>query len=303
MPKSRPYRSLLLLLACAVLLGGTVFCNSDPNSASTEKAPGKPILTPTGPELVLRPSMAQTLHAASPRATRFEWALQGEGKLSPGDGDTVLYTAPDHAGAFALVTVVAHNSDGASLQSSISISTAAPPVVRLDALGIPAGWMGPEDPTSVIKLSPSPTGCRTGADCVQIRYQGGATWAGMVWWPKACGPKGTEEAWRRAKDCSCSIDVLKAGNLRAAKRVSFWARGEKGGEVVEFKVGDDTLCPLPGRSSGLLTLSADWKPYEIDLAGLEMKRTVALFLWSADDLHNQKGATFYLDDVQFEGTQ
>jgi hypothetical protein len=247
--------------------------------------------------------MSQSLHAVSPGAMRFEWALQGEGKLSPGDGDTVLYTAPDHGGAIALATVVAHNRDGASPQSSISISTAAPPAVRLDAVGIPGGWMAPRDPTSVINLSSSAAGCRTGADCIEVRYRAGATWAGVVWWPKACGPSGTPDAWRRARDCSCAIDVLKAGNLRAVNRVSFWARGERGGEVVEFKVGDDTLCPLPGRSSGTLTLTADWRPYDIDLAGLDMRRSVGLFTWTATDLHNPKGATFYLDDVQFEGAQ
>jgi hypothetical protein len=85
--------------------------------------------------------------------------------------------------------------------------------------------------------------------------------------------------------------------------VSFWARGEKGGEVAEFKVGDDTLCPLPGRSSDSLTLTADWRKYEIDLAGLDMRRAVGLFTWVATELHNPQGATIYLDDVQFEGTR
>jgi hypothetical protein len=292
--------SPFLLLACSLALASsTTFCNSDSSSAAAEKAPGKPSLTPTGPELMLQPNMPQSLHAASPGAARFEWDLQGEGQLSQGDGDTVLYTAPDHGGAIALVTVIAHNQDGASPQSSISISTVAPSAVQLDAIGIPAGWMTP----AAINLSSGTARCHSGADCTQVHYRAGSTWAGVVWWPKACGEKGTPEAWRRAKDCSCAVDVLRAGNLHTISRVRFWARGERGGEVVEFKVGDDTLCPLSGRSSGLTTLTTDWKPYDIDLGGLEMTRAVGLFIWVANDQHNPQGATFYLDDVQFEGTR
>src|SRR5436309_2183137 len=168
MIKSRPYKaSPLLLLACSLVLAGTAFCSPSPNSAPDDKkSPSKPTLTPTGPELVLQPNMSQTLHAISPGATRFEWALQGEGKLSPGDGERVLFTAPDHGGAVSLVTVVAHNGQGASPQSSITISTAASPAVRLDAIGIPAGWMfgNPSQKLDkIISLSPSKSGCHTGA--------------------------------------------------------------------------------------------------------------------------------------------
>ena len=159
------------------------------------------------------------------------------------------------------------------------------------------------DPSSVIDLSPSPGGCHTGADCIQVRYRTGAVFAGIVWWPKTCGSTGTPDAWQQAKSCACAIDLLKVGHFGRVSKVSFWARGERGGEVIEFKVGDDTLCPLPGRSSGPLTLSTDWKRYEIDLTDFDLKRAVDLFMWIATDLHNPNGATFYLDDVQFEGKE
>jgi len=301
----RPVNLPLFLLACTLVLAGTECCGSASKPVEAEAAaPAKPSLTPTGPELVLQPGAAQTLHSTSPGATRFEWALEGEGKLAPGDGDTVLYTAPDHGGAMALVTVVAHNKEGASPQSSISISTAAtPPAVSLASIGIPAGWMADGDSTAAISLSTGSSGCHTGADCIQITYRAVGEWAGIVWWPKACGPNGAPASWQRARACSCSTDVLRAGNLHSIGKVSFWARGESGREVVEFKVGDDTLCPLPGRSSGDLTLTADWRRYEIDLGGLDMRRAAALFTWVATKLHNPKGATFYLDDVQFEGAR
>ena len=50
-------------------------------------------------------------------------------------------------------------------------------------------------------------------------------------------------------------------------------------------------------------MTAEWKRYEIDLAGLDMRRAVGLFMWVATDLQNPKGATFYLDNVQFESTK
>jgi len=297
--------SLFLLLACLLALTGTAFCSSEPGSSHKDKVPSKPSLTPKGPELILQPSRAQVLHAVASGATRFEWALQGEGKLSSGDGDTVLYTAPEHGGAIALVSVVAHNQEGASPQSSVLISTAAPPVVRLDTVGIPAGWMASGDTSSMIELSGSPAGRHTGADCIKARYihRPKQTFAAVMWWPKACGLSGIRDAWSQVKACSCSVDVLKAGNLRSANRMTFWARGERGGEVIEFKVGDDKICPLPGSSSDPLTLTTDWKQYEVDISGLDMKKAVALFTWVATDLHNPNGATFYLDDIQFEGAR
>lgn len=294
----------LLCLTCLLLFVVTVSCDSRPEAPLGPSAPpSKPTLTPTGTELVLDPGMAQNLHSTSPGAERFEWALQGEGKISSGEGDTVLYTAPEHSGAVALITVVAHNEKGASPQSSISISTAAAPAVGLGSIGIPGGWMAAGDPATEITLSGSTAGCHSGADCFQIRYKAASDFAGIVWWPKSCGPSGTPAAWQRARDCSCATDLLRAGNLRTVSRVSFWARGERGREVVELKVGDETLCPTPARSSGDLTLTSEWRRYEIDLAGLDLKRAVALFAWVATKLHNPKGATFYLDDVQFEGSR
>ncbi len=194
----------------------------------------------------------------------------------------------------------------ASPQSSLSTSAARSAAVRLDALGIPAGWMSGNpslNPASLISLSTSKTGCHTGADCLQIDYKTGAGWAGIVWWPKACGLSGTPAAWRRVQNCSCAVDALRKGNLRTISKVSFWARGKRGGEIIEFKVGGASLCPVPGRPSGLLTLAADWRPYEISLAGFNMRRAVGLFTWVATDSYNSQGATFYLDDVQLEGTR
>lgn len=248
--------------------------------------------------------MMQRLRASAAGATRFAWSLSGEGTISPGNSDTVLYTAPDHQGAMALITVSALNGAGASPQASISISTLSMTAVRLDALGIPAGWMsGASDPNPYLQLTSGAPKCHTGSSCIKVRFRPGATFAGIVWWPAACGPEGSDAAWQEVKSGHCATDVAAAGGLRTVNRATFWARGEKGGEIVELKVGDTALLPRPGRSTGLLTLSPNWQPYELDLTELDMHRAVSLFTVLATDLHNPKGATFYLDDIQYEGTK
>jgi hypothetical protein len=298
-------RILFLFLSCSLIASGAAFCGSDAKAALGDKAPpAKPTLTPTGPDLVLKPGTMQRLRATAAGATRFEWSLQGEGKISSANGDTILYTAPDRPGLMAMVTVLAYNGALASPPSSISISTLASSAVGLDAMGIPAGWMaGAPDPTPFLHLSSGAPGCHSGATCIKVKFHAGATWAGILWWPVACGPDGRPAVWQRVKSGVCATDVLAAGNLHSVSRASFWARGDRGGEVVELKVGDSELLPLPGRSTGKLTLSASWKEYGIDLSGLDMRHAVALFMVLATDLHNPKGATFYLDEIQFEGAR
>jgi hypothetical protein len=217
----------------------------------------------------------------------------------------VVYTAPDQPGVMALISVSAHSGALASPPSSISISTApAAPAVSLDAVGIPAGSMaGAPDPSPYLHLSSGAPDCHKGTTCIKVRYRQGAVWAGILWWPTACGGTGSPDAWQRVKTGSCAADLLAAGNLQTITRASFWARGERGGEVVELKVGDSEMLPHPERSTGPITLSASWQHYSIDLGGLDMRHAAALFTVVATDLHDPKGATFYLDEVQFEGTR
>ena len=49
-------------------------------------------------------------------------------------------------------------------------------------------------------------------------------------------------------------------NLTKAKKLSFWARGDKGGEIVEFKLGG-TAANYPDSenlTTGALTLKNEW---------------------------------------------
>jgi len=186
--------------------------------------------------------------------------------------------------------------------SVISITASEIASVRLNDLGaIPAGWMsGGSNPADFIHLETG-TNCHTGADCLRFGYQSGGDWAGVTWWPLACGETGTAAAWSKLRNGTCGVNVLKMGNLSAVSRLTFWARGERGGEVVEFKVGGADLPPSPGGSTGKVRLESAWKVYTIDLGKMDMTDAAGLFFWIATDADNPQGAVFYLDDIQFEG--
>ncbi|MCA1620967.1 MAG: hypothetical protein LC795_17000 [Acidobacteria bacterium] len=124
-----------------------------------------------------------------------------------------------------------------------------------------------------------------------------------MWWPRACGASGTDDAWAKLKRGGCGIDVREAGGLRSVARLTFMAKGESGREVLEFKVGADDVEPSPARPLVSVTLTRDWRKYEVDLKGADLKRASALFVWAATDAANPPGAIFYLDDIQFEGVK
>jgi hypothetical protein len=107
-------------------------------------------------------------------------------------------------------------------------------------------------------------------------------------------------------------------NLSGARRLTFWARGATGREVVEFKFGgidcrkprgdpgksrppcnyvDSTSQPL---STGPLLLKPYWKQYAIDLSGHDLSCVLGGFCWVASALYNPAECVLYLDDVVIE---
>ena len=252
-----------------------------------------------------------TIRASAAGADGYYWELQGDGDIPETTADAILYTAPEEGDTVAILTVTAYNDQGVSPPTSLTINIEARAIpvtasVSLDALAIPAGWMtgsSGKDPEPFIDLATSPTDCYTGSDCFQISYEPGGIWGGIFWWPLICGESGTDEAWNRVTSGTCGINVLEAGSLSAVHRLTFYARGDQGGEIVEFKVGAVDILPKPGRSLGKVTLTLNWEQYEIDLGGMYLTDAIGLFSWVAADDFNPQGAIFYLDDIQFEGVK
>ena len=87
--------------------------------------------------------------------------------------------------------------------------------------------------------------------------------------------------------------------------ITFWARGERGIEIVEFKAGG--IKPEGKKysdsfevSTGKVYLEKDWKKYTIDLEGTNLSSVIGGFCWVASHSANPNGLTFYVDDIQFE---
>ncbi len=85
--------------------------------------------------------------------------------------------------------------------------------------------------------------------------------------------------------------------------MTFWAKGETGNEIVEFKTGgiqgqkyEDSFV----KSLGRIKLSQSWKQYDIDITDQDLSSVIGAFVWVASKDTNPKGLTFYLKDIYFE---
>ena len=154
---------------------------------------------------------------------------------------------------------------------------------------VPSGWMGDYGDLKVD--DGNTTDPADGKTAVKITYSGkatqGANWAGIFWQHPA-------NNWGE-----------KPGgfDLTGMKRLTFWARGENGGEkIAEFKVGGITgeHGDSDSASIGPVSLTKEWKKYTIDLADKNLSHIVGGFAWSASRDDNPNGFVIYLDEIRFE---
>jgi hypothetical protein len=152
----------------------------------------------------------------------------------------------------------------------------------------PTGWMGD---TADIKVGAAYIGDRAdlGKSCMKINYlaRGKKRWASICW----------------------QYPINNWGNLQGgrdltgAKYLTFWAKGEKGGEdIAEFKMGGikgkypdlDTACIGP------VKLNKEWTQYKIDLKKKNLKHVIGGFCFTVLGIDNRKGCSFYLAQVKYE---
>jgi len=154
---------------------------------------------------------------------------------------------------------------------------------------IGSGWMG--DYSDIRMNDRYMENPHSGTTCIQIEYlprrSQGAGWMGMYWQNPA-------NNWGSKK----------AGfDLTGAKKLTFWARGEKGGEIVsEFKIGGITgeFSDTDSAGIGPAMLTQEWKQYEIDLEGKDLSHIIGGFCLSANSDDNPDGFIIYLDDIKYE---
>ncbi|MCK5215445.1 MAG: hypothetical protein KAR05_08840 [Candidatus Omnitrophica bacterium] len=92
-------------------------------------------------------------------------------------------------------------------------------------------------------------------------------------------------------------------NLEGASRLTFWARGEKGGErIEEFSIGgiDGEYADSDMAIIGPVILTDEWNEYIIDLRGKDLSYISGGFTWTSNVEVNPESCVFYLDNIQFE---
>lgn len=153
---------------------------------------------------------------------------------------------------------------------------------------IPSGWMGDYGSIKLDRgLRDNP---HSGATCIKITYTGqptqGAGWVGIYW-------QNPENNWG-SKDGGF--------NLSGAKNLTFWARGEKGSEKLEFKTGGITGTYPDSDMNGIgpLELTKEWQQYTINLEGLDLSYISGGFVFAASMMDNPDGFVIYLDDIIYE---
>lgn len=94
-------------------------------------------------------------------------------------------------------------------------------------------------------------------------------------------------------------------DIKGATRLVFYARGERGGEIIEAKVailgnqpcGDSTLLPA---ESGYIRLTNEWKQYSICLRYFDLSRVITPFAIFVEGKHNRQSVRVFLDEIYFE---
>jgi len=159
----------------------------------------------------------------------------------------------------------------------------------LDTKFYPSGWMGDgEYGEKYVSYKRRPGSINNNSTTViQISYRKGPkNWAGIYWqfpdgnWGKQPGR-----------------------NLIGAKKITFFAKGEKGGEIVEFKSGgirgqykDSYVVSL-----GKIVLNQKWSQYSIDLAKSDLSSVIGAFAWVVSATDNEGGEVItYIAELTIE---
>jgi hypothetical protein len=157
----------------------------------------------------------------------------------------------------------------------------------------PSGWMGDGMAgTKFVELNEAWVHeFVTPPTAIRLEYRPGIQrWAGIYW-------QNRPDNWGEME----GEDLRDQGFTK----ITFWARGERGGEVVEFKSGGIEAVGRKFKdsysaTSGTIILEPEWHEYSIDLSGKDLSSVIGGFAWVAAGSANPDGLTFYLDDIKFE---
>jgi hypothetical protein len=146
-----------------------------------------------------------------------------------------------------------------------------------------SGWMGD---TKAIEMDPQCTdNPHRGKTCLKVSFTQAKGWGGVVW-------------QHPANDWGAKPGGY---DLSGSERLTFWARGQAGGERVTFGfglIGLDKKYHDSGKAEIEVTLTKDWKQYSIDLSPYDLGCIKSGFRWVVAG--QGRPLTFFLADVQYE---
>lgn len=154
---------------------------------------------------------------------------------------------------------------------------------NLESYFYPSGWMGDGEystkylsfkhQNSIVDNKNTPV--------IRIEYRPGPKdWAGIYW-------QYPDKNWGE-----------KPGrNLIGAKKISFYTKGERGGEIVEFKAGGINSGQYKDsfeKSLGKIILSNDWAKHVIDISQEDLTSVIGAFAWIAAGKDNHGYVITYI---------
>lgn len=212
-----------------------------------------------------------------------------EVKLPQKKGAYRLYAfARDNHGGAATANVTFFVTDSTTeVPRTSAANPKLPLVIYADGMKsspyAPSGWMGKTEAIQVDdKSAVSP---HSGKTCLKITFKSPDNFGGVVW-------QDPPNDWG---------DMDGGHDLTGAKKLTFWARGEKGGEKVEFKYGVlESAKTFHDSASGAMTveLTKEWKEYSFDLEGKNLSKLKTGFCWVTQG--QGQPVTFYLDDISYQ---
>ena len=211
-----------------------------------------------------------------------------------GQGTPNVTVRPTAGGKFRLFCTVRDGKGGAALASRALLVKGPPPKTLVAPQPLPCavfadgaqprwwatGYMGDAGHMNVDLHCPDAPA--TGATCLRVSYRGDS-WAGLFW-------QDPINDWNSSPG---------GYNLLGATKLTFKARGAKGGERVNFQcgLGNGAFPDSDGAKLENVELTTGWKTYTIDLTGKKLDCIKTGFGFS---FGGQRELVFDLDDIQYE---
>ena len=225
--------------------------------------------------------------------------------VTSGDANGATVKLPAEGGIYRIYAYVDDGKGAATANVSVrvkgdpkplaeSVAKAELPFTILDELGkqataegvpfyVPSGFMGSTDALAVVEDCKDDP--KFGSHCTKVTYSKTGDWGGVVW-------QDSENNWGEQPG---------GFDLTGAKKLTFWAKGNKGGEVVKFGfgvIGQDQPYFDTAKKEIPITLTKEWKEYEISTEEEDLRRIKTGFFFS---LAGQGSPLeFYLDRVTYK---